>query len=293
MEKYLVLGIIAAVAVVATVILLFGIGKSSNFSVSLPQQDYAAANSSLESAVYSNVLGLQTYQNTLPAGKSASYDVNYSLFTSSSLANGSGSNSSELSRGSIRLYHGLNGNSEAFSNFTMSIPVSAGITYNITSLSYVFAIGNNTYLCSGSSSTAGKVSCLALNESMANLSDALLGGLKLNRVSLLKAYNTTYRGYPCLFTVSSFDLALNESNSSLIAGSSGNEKLSGILTSCDYKRYNITVMSSLVADLSVSIDLNGTALNSNSYISYNESILNIGNFASDITKAGLPNASIK
>ena len=288
MEKYLVLGIILAVAVVATVILLFGIGKSSNLSINPPQQDYSAANSSLESAVYGDILGLQTYQNILPTGKSASYDVNYSLFTSSSLSNGSGSNSSELSRGGIRLYHGLNGNSEAFSNFTMSIPVSAGITYNITSLSYIFAVGNNTYLCTGSSSTAGKVSCLALNESMQNMTDALLSGLKMNRVSLLEAYNTTYRGYPCLFTVSSFDLALNESNSSLIAGSSGNEKLSGILTSCDYKKYNISVMSSLAADISVSIDLNGTSLNSNSYISYNEYILRLDNYTTDLTKNSLP-----
>ena len=291
MEKYYVFGIIAAVAVFAFILLLFGVGKSSNYSTSVPQHVYGMANSSLESSVYNDILGLQTYQNIIPIGKTVSYNVNYSLSTSASLSNGSGSNSTENAKGYITLMHGLNGNSEAFSNFTITVPLSAGIGYNLTSLSYVFAIGNDTYLCSGSSATSGKVSCGSLNESMENLSYDLFNAVKMNKVSLLEAYNTTYQGYPCLFTVSSFSLSINSSNSPLIAGSTGNEKLNGILTSCLYKKYNITVLNSLAATISVSMKLNSTNFVSTSFISYNESISKISDFNYNINENNLPNKS--
>jgi len=291
MEKYYVFGIIAAVAVFAFILLLFGVGKSSNYSTGVPQQVYGMANSSLESSVYNDILGLQTYQNVIPGGKMVSYNVNYSLSTSASLSNGSGSNSTENAKGYITLMHGLNGNSEAFSNFTITVPLSSSIGYNLTSLSYVFAIGNDTYLCSGSSVTSGKVSCGSLNESMENLSYDLFNAVKMNKVSLLEAYNTTYQGYPCLFTVSSFSLSINSSNSPLIAGSTGNEKLNGILTSCLYKKYNITVLNSLAATISVSMKLNSTNFVSTSFISYNESILKISDFNYNINENNLPNKS--
>ena len=261
MEKYYLFGIAAAFIVFAVIILLFGIGKSSTANTRIPLQAYSVANSSLKSAVYNDILGLQTYQNTIPNGKELLYSVNYSLSTSTSLSNGSGSNSTENAKGQIQLIHGLNGNSEAFSNFTTFIPVSAGINYNLTSLSYVFALGNDTYLCSGSSATAGRVSCISLNESMENISNALLNSLNMSSVSLLEAYNTTYKGYPCLFTLSSFSVGINSSNSPLIAGKVGKEELSGLLTSCVYKKYNITVLNSLAAGISIPMKLNGTMLN--------------------------------
>ncbi len=292
MEKYYIFGIIAAVAVFAFILLLFGVGKNGNPAASVPQQAYGIANSSLESSVYNDILGLQTYQNVIPEGKMVSYNVNYSLSTYASLSNGSNSNSTKSSNGYIQLFHGLNGNSEAFSNFTIFVPVYQGIGYNLTSLSYVFAIGNNTYLCSGSSATSGKVSCEPLNESVKTLNYALFNSLKMDQVSLLEAYNTTYKGYPCLFTVSSFSLSINSSNSQLIAGSTGNEKLNGILTSCLYKNYNITVLNSLAATISISMKINGTNFVSTSFISYNESISKISDFNYNINENSLPNKSI-
>ncbi|MGC8533859.1 MAG: hypothetical protein ACP5MV_04520 [Candidatus Parvarchaeum sp.] len=292
MEKYYLIGIAAAVVVFSVVLLLFGIGKSSTPNTSIPVQAYSVANSSLKSAVYNDILGFQTYQNTIPNGKEAFYNVNYSLSTSASLSNGTGSNSTENSKGYIQLVHGLNGNSEAFSNFTTSTPVSAGISYNTTSLSYVFSIGNETYMCLGSSATAGKVSCIPLNESMENLSSTLLNALNASSVSLLEAYNTTYNGYPCLFTLSSFSVALNGSSNPLIAGKISKEKLSGLLTSCVYTKYNIPVLTSLAAGIYVSIKLNGTSLNSSSFISYNESLSKIGSFNSYITRNNLPNKTV-
>jgi hypothetical protein len=292
MEKYYIFGIAAAVVVFAVIILFFGIGKSSNVNSSLTLQAYSVANSSLKAAIYNDILGLQTYQNKIPNGKQLSYSANYSISTSASLSNGSGSNSTENGKGYIQLIHGLNGNSESFSNFTIFVPVSAGINYNLTSLSYVFALGNDTYLCSGSSATAGKVSCFSLNESMENLDSSLLNLLNMSSFSLLKAYNTTYKGYPCLFTVSTFSVGINSSNNPLIAGKAENEKLSGIFTSCIYKKYNIAVLTSLAADISVSIRLNNTELNSTSLINYNESLSKIDDFNSDITKNSFPNKTI-
>ncbi|MCL4396829.1 hypothetical protein M1494_00585 [Candidatus Parvarchaeota archaeon] len=292
MEKYYIFGIIAAVAVFAFVLLLFGVGKSSLPNKSVPLQAYGIANSSLKSAVYNDIIGLQTYQNAIPNGKQLLYSVNYSLSTSASLSNGSGSNSTENAKGHIQMFHGLNSNSEAFSNFTISVPLSSGIGYNLTSLSYVFAIGNNTDLCSGSSSTLGKVSCGSLNQSIETLDSGLFESLNISRISLLEAYNTTYDGYPCLFTVSTFAIAINSSNSSLIAGKTGKEVLSGISTSCFYRDYNITVLNSLAADLSVSMEINGTNFTSTSFISYNESLSKISNFNYDINQNSLPNKSI-
>lgn len=292
MEKYYLFGIAAAVVVFAVILLLFGIGKSSTANTGVPLQAYSIANSSLKSAIYNDILGFQTYQYTIPNGKELFYNANYSLSTSNSLSNGTGFNSTENSKGYIQLMHGLNGNSEAFSNFTTFIPVSARIGYNITSLSYVFSIGNDTYLCLGSSATGGKISCIPLNESMENLSSTLLNALNTSSVSLLKAYNTTYNGYPCLFTLSSFSVALNGSNNPLIAGKASKEKLSGLLTSCVYTKYNIPVLTSLAAGIYVSIKLNGTSLNSSSFISYNESLSKMSDFNSDINENGLPNKSI-
>ena len=292
MEKYYIFGIVAAVGVFAFILLFFGVGKNVNLFESVPQQAYGIANSSLESSIYNDILGLQTYQNAIPNGKMALYNVNYSLSTSTSLSNGTNSNSTEISKGYIQLLHGSNGNSEAFSNFTISVPVYSSIGYNLTSLSYVFAIGNNTYLCFGSSATSGKVSCEPLNESMKTLSYSLFNALKMDKVSLLEAYNTTYKGYPCLFTVSSFSLSINSSNSSLIARSTGNEKLGGILTSCFYKNYNITVLNSLAATISVSMKINGTNFSSTSFISYNESMSKISNFNYNINENSLPNKSV-
>jgi hypothetical protein len=60
MEKYYIFGIIAAVAVFAFVLLLFGVGKSSNQTTGVPQQAYGVANSSLKNAIYNDILGLQT-----------------------------------------------------------------------------------------------------------------------------------------------------------------------------------------------------------------------------------------
>ncbi len=291
MEKYYIFGIVAAVGVFAFILLFFGVGKNVNLFESVPQQDYGIANSSLESSIYNDILGLQTYQNAIPNGKMALYNVNYSLSTSTSLSNGTNSNSTEISKGYIQLLHGSNGNSEAFSNFTITVPLSAGIGYNLTSLSYVFSVGNNTYLCSGSSSTFGKVSCQSLNESTEALNSALLSSINISKVSLLEAYNMTYKGYPCLFTVSSFSIGINSSNSSLIAGKAGKESLSGILTSCFYREYNITVLNSLAAQLSVSMEINGTNLTSTSFISYNESISKLSNFNYNINENDLPNES--
>ena len=292
MEKYYIVGIIAAFAVVAFILLIFGVGKSGNPVASVPQQDYGIANSSLKSSIYNDIIGLQTYQNIIPEGKMLSYDVNYSLSTSASLSNGSASNNTESAKGYIQLIHGLNGNSEAFSNFTIAVPVSTGIGYNLTSLSYVFAIGNTSYLCSGSSATSGKTACGSLNESMETLDGALFNALNMSSVSLLEAYNITYKGYPCLFTVSSFSLSVNGSKNPLIAGNTGNERLRGILTSCLYRNYNITVLNSLAAVISVSMKINNTNFTSTSFISYNESISKISNFDSYISESSLPNNSI-
>ncbi len=292
MEKYYIFGIIAAVAVFAFVLLLFGVGKSSNQTTGVPQQAYGVANSSLKNAIYNDILGLQTYQNIIPSGKQLLYNVNYSLSTSASLSNGSVSNSTENAKGYITLMHGLNGNSEAFSNFTITVPLPSGIGYNLTSLSYVFAIENNTYLCLGSSSTLGKVSCESFNQSTKALNSALLSSINISKVSLLEAYNTTYKGYPCLFTVSTFSIGINSSNSSFISNKAGKEDLSGILTSCFYRNYNITVLNSMAADLSVSMQINGTNLTSTSFISYNESLSKISDFSYNINENSLPNKSI-
>jgi hypothetical protein len=220
------------------------------------------------------------------------YNVNYSLSTSASLSNGSVSNSTENAKGYITLMHGLNGNSEAFSNFTITVPLPSGIGYNLTSLSYVFAIENNTYLCLGSSSTLGKVSCESFNQSTKALNSALLSSINISKVSLLEAYNTTYKGYPCLFTVSTFSIGINSSNSSFISNKAGKEDLSGVLTSCFYRNYNITVLNSMAADLSVSMQINGTNLTSTSFISYNESLSKISDFSYNINENSLPNKSI-
>ena len=292
MEKYYIFGIIAAVAVFAFVLLLFGVGKSSNQTTGVPQQAYGVANSSLKNAIYNDILGLQTSQNIIPSGKQLLYNVNYSLSTSASLSNGSVSNSTENAKGYITLMHGLNGNSEAFSNFTITVPLPSGIGYNLTSLSYVFAIENNTYLCLGSSSTLGKVSCESFNQSTKALNSALLSSINISKVSLLEAYNTTYKGYPCLFTVSTFSMGINSSNSSFISNKAGKEDLSGILTSCFYRNYNITVLNSMAADLSVSMQINGTNLTSTSFISYNESLSKISDFSYNIKENSLPNKSI-
>ncbi len=292
MEKYYISGIIAAVAVFAFVLLLFGVGKSSNQTTGVPQQAYGVANSSLKNAIYNDILGLQTYQNIIPSGKQLLYNVNYSLSTSASLSNGSVSNSTENAKGYITLMHGLNGNSEAFSNFTITVPLPSGIGYNLTSLSYVFAIENNTYLCLGSSSTLGKVSCESFNQSTKALNSALLSSINISKVSLLEAYNTTYKGYPCLFTVSTFSMGINSSNSSFISNKAGKEDLSGVLTSCFYRNYNITVLNSMAADLSVSMQINGTNLTSTSFISYNESLSKISDFSYNINENSLPNKSI-
>ncbi len=292
MEKYYIFGIIAAVAVFAFVLLLFGVGKNGNPAASVPQQAYGVANSSLKNAIYNDILGLQTYQNIIPSGKQLLYNVNYSLSTSASLSNGSVSNSTENAKGYITLMHGLNGNSEAFSNFTITVPLPSGIGYNLTSLSYVFAIENNTYLCLGSSSTLGKVSCESFNQSTKALNSALLSSINISKVSLLEAYNTTYKGYPCLFTVSTFSIGINSSNSSFISNKAGKEDLSGILTSCFYRNYNITVLNSMAADISVSMQINGTNLTSTSFISYNESLSKISDFSYNIKENSLPNKSI-
>ena len=292
MEKYYIFGIIAAVAMFAFVLLLFGVGKSSNQTTGVPQQAYGVANSSLKNAIYNDILGLQTYQNIIPSGKQLLYNVNYSLSTSASLSNGSVSNSTENAKGYITLMHGLNGNSEAFSNFTITVPLPSGIGYNLTSLSYVFAIENNTYLCLGSSSTLGKVSCESFNQSTKALNSALLSSINISKVSLLEAYNTTYKGYPCLFTVSTFSMGINSSNSSFISNKAGKEDLSGVLTSCFYRNYNITVLNSMAADLSVSMQINGTNLTSTSFISYNESLSKISDFSYNINENSLPNKSI-
>ncbi len=292
MEKYYIFGIIAAVAVFAFVLLLFGVGKSSNQTTGVPQQAYGVANSSLKNAIYNDILGLQTSQNIIPSGKQLLYNVNYSLSTSASLSNGSVSNSTENAKGYITLMHGLNGNSEAFSNFTITVPLPSGIGYNLTSLSYIFAIENNTYLCLGSSSTLGKVSCESFNQSTKALNSALLSSINISKVSLLEAYNTTYKGYPCLFTVSTFSIGINSSNSSFISNKAGKEDLSGILTSCFYRNYNITVLNSMAADLSVSMQINGTNLTSTSFISYNESLSKISDFSYNINENSLPNKSI-
>ncbi len=292
MEKYYIFGIIAAVAVFAFVLLLFGVGKSSNQTTGVPQQAYGVANSSLKNAIYNDILGLQTSQNIIPSGKQLLYNVNYSLSTSASLSNGSVSNSTENAKGYITLMHGLNGNSEAFSNFTITVPLPSGIGYNLTSLSYVFAIENNTYLCLGSSSTLGKVSCESFNQSTKALNSALLSSINISKVSLLEAYNTTYKGYPCLFTVSTFSMGINSSNSSFISNKAGKEDLSGVLTSCFYRNYNITVLNSMAADISVSMQINGTNLTSTSFISYNESLSKISDFSYNINENSLPNKSI-
>ena len=292
MEKYYIFGIIAAVAMFAFVLLLFGVGKSSNQTTGVPQQAYGVANSSLKNAIYNDILGLQTSQNIIPSGKQLLYNVNYSLSTSASLSNGSVSNSTENAKGYITLMHGLNGNSEAFSNFTITVPLPSGIGYNLTSLSYVFAIENNTYLCLGSSSTLGKVSCESFNQSTKALNSALLSSINISKVSLLEAYNTTYKGYPCLFTVSTFSMGINSSNSSFISNKAGKEDLSGVLTSCFYRNYNITVLNSMAADLSVSMQINGTNLTSTSFISYNESLSKISDFSYNINENSLPNKSI-
>ena len=292
MERYYIFGIIAAFVVFAAVLLLFGVGKSSNYSVAIPQQAYSIANSSLKNSVYNDILGLQTYQNIIPNGKDILYSVNYSISSSESLSNGSGSNSSELSKGYVQLIRGLNGNSEAISNFSTIYQVYPSLSYNLTSTSYVFSIGNNSYLCFGSSQTLGRVSCQALNESMENISDYLLGSLNTSDFSLLKAYNTTYKGYPCLFTVSYFSLFINSSNDSLLNVNPGNEKLQGVLTSCLYKPDNVTVLSSLAASISLSTKVNSTSVNSTSFVSYNESISKLGNFNDYITQKSLPNGSV-
>ena len=82
MEKYYIFGVVAAIAVFAFILLLFGVGKIGNQTTSVPQQAYGIANSSLDSSVYNDILGLQTYQNMIPNGKQLFYNANYSLSTS-------------------------------------------------------------------------------------------------------------------------------------------------------------------------------------------------------------------
>ncbi len=284
MKNYYVFGVIAAAALIIGLLFMSTGGAPA---VNFPQ-GYSAAGYSLRSAVYSDILGLQIGQNSIPAGKAAYYRANYSILTSSAPSGGA-QNGSETAEGTIVLMHGIDGNSESVSNFTVTVPYSAGAGYALSSVSYMFGIGNDTYLCTRSSSSGGNAECTNANRSMRNISDGILGGLDGIRITLLRDYNTIYKGYPCLFTVSSFSLSINGSGFPLIAG---NKKLDGILTSCLYKKYNITVMNSLAATISISLRTNGTILNSTSFISYNESIDKISSFNADVTKNSLPNESV-
>ena len=64
----------------------FGVGKSRNYTVNMPQGAYNIANSSLKNSVYNDILGLQTYQNIIPNGKDILYSVNYSISSSEKIA---------------------------------------------------------------------------------------------------------------------------------------------------------------------------------------------------------------
>jgi hypothetical protein len=99
MERYFVFGVMAAVAVVSLIILIFGVGKNNSLSANLNQNYYNTANSSLRQSIFNDILGFQLYQDSMPLGKVFTYSVHYSLSTSTKLSNGSASNSSESSAG--------------------------------------------------------------------------------------------------------------------------------------------------------------------------------------------------
>ncbi len=287
MEKYIIFGVLAAILVIAAVLLIFGVGKNSSQNTAVNQNYYSTVNSSLRQTISSDILGLQTFQNNIPAGKDVLYSANYSLSTSAMLSNGTGENSSEYASGIISMIKSSNGNSEAVSNFTVSTPVY-GIEYSLNSSSLVFSIGNNTYLCGNSAATGGNAVCTALNQSMANLTDSILQGLKLNDISVLRAYNITYDGFKCLFTEASFSMQLNDSNSSLTAAKSGSQLLKGTETSCKSAEYGIPVMSSLAASISVNSNISNVSVTSNSFIDYNMSIKSMNGYTAEITKSSLP-----
>jgi hypothetical protein len=286
MERYFVFGVFASVIIISVIIFLFGVGTNGSVNINHNQKYYSAVNSSLQQSIYSDILNLQTSQIAIPTGKSVVYSTNYTISTSNSILSGAGTNSSETGRGMITLIKSANGNSESETNFTVSMPFY-GVAYNITSISYIFTIGNNSHLCTDSTATGGKIFCTSLNESIGSLSNMLSSGLKLSRLSILRAYNTTYRGYPCFFTESSFSISLNENKSALIGANSGNESIAGTATSCVSKEYNIQVMNSLSANISVNI--NNSAVKASSLIDYNMSILRMTDFNTEITNSSLPN----
>lgn len=286
MERYFIIGIIVAVIVVSVIILLFGVGRSNNITVPSSQSTYSSANSSLQQTIYNDILNLQPYQTSIPLGKIILYSANYTLSTNAVLSNGTSENSSETAAGIISLLRGKNGNSEADSNFTINEPIY-GTSYSLNSSSYVFSIGNDTYTCLTSAINGGGASCTSLNESMESIVNLLSSGLTINHLSILRNYSTTYEGYPCLFTEESFSVLINGSNSSLI-GTNANESLSGTVTSCQSTQYNMPILNSLAASITVNSGYGNVSLNSRSFINYNMSIKRIGNFNGEITDSSLP-----
>lgn len=285
MGKYLVFGVFASVIVISVVIFIFGVGTNGSININHNQKYYSAVNSSLQQSIYNDILNLQTSQITIPTGKTIVYSTNYTISTSNSILSGAGTNSSETGRGIITLIKSANGNSESETNFTLSMPFY-GLAYNVTFISYIFTIGNNSHLCTDSTATGGKIFCTSLNESIGSLSNMLSSGLKLSRLSILRAYNTTYKGYPCFFTESSFSINLNENKSALLGANSGNESIAGTATSCVSKEYNIQVMNSLYAK--VSVNINGSAVEASSLVDYNMSILKMTDVNTEITNNSLP-----
>ncbi len=283
MEKYFIFGIISAVIVVSVVFLLFGVGKQNMIPtnpINSSSFGYSVANSSLQRTILNDIVGFNPYQNNIRNGKEFTYNINSSTSTSLVL-NGSTSNSTAVSNGEISLMKSLNGNSETQSNLTI---YSEGLTLN--SSSTVFSVGNNTYMCLISTLTGGNKNCIPLNLSFDNLSNTLLTGLKINKISVLRDYNTTYLGYKCLFTEASFSIDLNESNSSFSlnnVGFTSTGVLSGTETSCLSSEYNMPVMNSIFARISLNQKIKNTSLVSNSYIDYNMSIKKIENFNGEIT----------
>lgn len=286
MEKYFIIGVIVAVIVVSAIILLFGVGRSSNINVPSSQAAYSSANSSLQQTIYNDILNMQPYQDNIPLGKSILYSANYTLSTDAALSNGTAENSSETAIGIISLLRGKNGNSEADSNFTITAPLY-GTSYSLNSSSYLFSIGNDTYTCIKSAINGGKASCTSLNESMESIVNLLSNGLKITHLSVLRNYSTIYEGYPCLFTEESFSMLINKSNSSLI-GTNSNESLSGTVTSCQSTQYKIPILNSLAASITVNSEYSNISLNSKSFINYNMSIKRISNFNGEITNSSLP-----
>jgi len=288
MEKYYIFGVVAAIAVFAFILLLFGVGrpiKVPTNSINSSSFDYSVANSSLQRTILNDIVGFNPYQNNMPTGKEFTYNINSSTSTSLVL-NGSTSNSTAVFNGEISLMKSSNGNSETQSNLTI---YSEGLTFN--SSSTVFSVGNNTYLCLISALTGGNKNCIPLNLSFDNLSNTLLTGLKINKISVLRDYNTTFLGYKCLFTEASFSIDLNESNSSFSLNNVGFTSigvLSGTETSCLSSEYNMPVMNSISAKISLNQKINNTSLVSNSLIDYNMSIQNIRNFDGEITIKSLP-----